>query len=280
MKTNVLFPTTYGKTRFENMNEVRNQVKTNPDALGLFSQCSIYGAGVKKRGSDALDGIFEAANKDCSDAVLCLGRIYEYGLDFIRRDAEMALELYKYAYSLKNIDALHSLGYAYYRFFDKKEIGISMMKKSADLGSRGARFHLDLLKDKIADIEVKKFDDIPSDCFKFDEQKVNEGITLYNIDLEDEEAISKALLEIMNGMPPQTFSVIMNEFRFKYLRGRDIAVFSNIDFRGAFDLLVEEGEIETAGISNFGITEDTLYIARQSRGKMKTIVLDDEDWDL
>ncbi len=275
----VLFPITYGNTRFADMDEVISQKNTNPDALGFYAQCSIFGAGTAKKGSDYLDGLFTAANAKCSDAILFLGRMYEYGITFIRRDINKAVNLYRYAYSLENIDALHSLGYILYNSFDKKSIGLSMMKKSADLGSRGARFHLNLLSSQIADIEICDFEKIPQSEFAFSKSDALKSISLYDVDLTNPEEIKTAVLDIMNNMKPQTFSVIMNEFRKKHLRGRDLRHFKNVDFRGIFDSLVADGTIEAGDVKDFGITENTLYISRQSTKKIKKIVIDDDDWD-
>lgn len=276
----VLFPTTYGNTRFASMEEVESQIDSNPDALGFFSQCSIFGAGTSKKGNNALEGLFSAANANCSDAVLFLGRMYEYGMTFIRQDVKQALNLYKYAYSLENIDALHSLGYILYNSFDKKSIGLSMMKKSAELGSRGAKFHLNLLAPQITDIEICRFEEIPESEFAFSEHEALRSISLYDVDLTNPTAIKSALLNIMNNMKPQTFSVIMNEFRMKHLRGRELFHFEDVDFRGIFDSLVSDGVIEAGGVSDFGITESTLYISRESTQKMKTTILDGDDWDI
>lgn len=276
----VLFPTTYGNTRFISMDDVESQKDSNPDALGFFSQCSIFGAGTSKKGNSSLEGLFSAANAKCSDAILFLGRMYEYGMTFIRQDVKQALNLYKYAYSLENIDALHSLGYILYNAFDKKSIGLSMMKKSAELGSRGAKFHLNLLASQIDDIEICKFEEIPEAEFAFSEHEALRSISLYDVDLENPTAIKSALLNIMNNMKPQTFSVIMNEFRMKHLRGRELFHFEDVDFRGIFDSLVSDGVIEAGGVGDFGVTENTLYISRESTQKMKTTILDGDDWDI
>ena len=276
----VLFPTTYGNTRFTSMDDVESQKDSNPDALGFFSQCSIFGAGTSKKGNSSLEGLFSAANVKCSDAILFLGRMYEYGMTFIRQDAKQALNLYKYAYSLENIDALHSLGYILYNAFDKKSIGLSMIKKSAELGSRGAKFHLNLLASQIDDIEICRFEEIPQTEFAFSEHEALRSISLYDVDLENPTAIKSALLNIMNNMKPQTFSVIMNEFRMKHLRGRELFHFEDVDFRGIFDSLVSDGVIEAGGVGDFGVTENTLYISRESTQKMKTTILDGDDWDI
>lgn len=276
----VLFPTTYGNTRFTSMDDVESQKDSNPDALGFYSQCSIFGAGTSKKGNNALEGLFSAANEKCSDAILFLGRMYEYGMTFIRQDEKQALNLYKYAYSLENIDALHSLGYILYNFFDKKSIGLSIMKKSAELGSRGARFHLNLLSSQIEGIEICRFEDIPEAEFAFSKPEALRSISLYDVDLSNPTAIKSALLNIMNNMKPQTFSVIMNEFRMKHLRGRELFHFENVDFRGIFDSLVSDGVIEAGGVGDFGVTENTLYISRESTQKMKTTILDGDDWDI
>lgn len=275
----VLFPTTYGNTRFVSMDDVESQKDSNPDALGFFSQCSIFGAGTSKKGNSSLEGLFSAANAKCSDAILFLGRMYEYGMTFIRRDVKQALNLYKYAYSLENIDALHSLGYILYNSFDKKSVGLSMMKKSAELGSRGAKFHLNLLASQINDIEICRFEEIPASEFAFSEHEALRSISLYDVDLTNPTAIKSALLNIMNNMKPQTFSVIMNEFRMKHLRGRELFHFEDVDFRGIFDSLVSDGVIEAGGVGDFGVTESTLYISRESTQKMKTTILDGDDWD-
>jgi TPR repeat protein len=276
----VLFPTTYGNTRFISMDDVKSQTDSNPDALGFFSQCSIFGAGTSKKGNNALEGLFSAANAKCSDAILFLGRMYEYGMTFIRQDVKQALNLYKYAYSLENIDALHSLGYILYNSFDKKSIGLSMMKKSAELGSRGAKFHLNLLDSQIADIEICRFEEILESEFAFSEHEALRSISLYDVDLTNPTAIKSALLNIMNNMKPQTFSVIMNEFRMKHLRGRELFHFEDVDFRCIFDSLVSDGVIEAGGVGDFGVTENTLYISRESTQKMKTTILDGDDWDI
>lgn len=276
----VLFPTTYGNTRFTSMDDVESQKDSNPDALGFFSQCSIFGAGTSKKGNNSLEGLFSAANAKCSDAILFLGRMYEYGMTFIRQDVKQALNLYKYAYSLENIDALHSLGYILYNSFDKKSIGLSMMKKSAELGSRGAKFHLGLLASQIDDVEICSFEEIPESEFAFSEHEALRSISLYDVDLSNPTAIKSALLNIMNNMKPQTFSVIMNEFRMKHLRGRELFHFEDVDFRGIFDSLVSDGVIEAGGVGDFGITENTLYISRESTQKMKTTILDGDDWDI
>ena len=276
----ILFPTTYGNTRFMSMEDVESQKDSNHDALGFFSQCSIFGAGTSKKGNSSLEGLFSAANAKCSDAVLFLGRMYEYGMTFIRQDVKQALNLYKYAYSLENIDALHSLGYILYNSFDKKSIGLSMMKKSAELGSRGARFHLNLLASQIAEAEICRFEQIPESEFAFSEHEALRSISLYDVDLTNPTAIKSALLNIMNNMKPQTFSVIMNEFRMKHLRGRELFHFEDVDFRGIFDSLVSDGVIEAGGVGDFGVTENTLYISRESTQKMKTTILDGDDWDI
>lgn len=275
----ILFPTTYGETRFTSMEDVISQKDSNPDALGFFSQCSIFGAGTSKKGNSSLEGLFSAANAKCSDAILFLGRMYEYGMTFIRQDVKQALNLYKYAYSLENIDALHSLGYILYNSFDKKSVGLSMMKKSAELGSRGAKFHLNLLASQIGDIEICRFEEIPESEFAFSEHEALRSISLYDVDLTNPTAIKSALLNIMNNMKPQTFSVIMNEFRMKHLRGRELFHFEDVDFRGIFDSLVSDGVIEAGGVGDFGVTESTLYISRESTQKMKTTILDGDDWD-
>ena len=275
----VIFPITYGRTRFESMNDVLKKMKSNYDALGLYSQCALVGAGVEKCGDEAIDGLFESACAGCSDAILFIGRLYEKGASFIRKDGYQAVNLYKYSYSLQNIDALHSLGFALFNIYGEKEIGISMMKKSAELGSRGAKFHLDLIKDEIKDVSDLDFYDIPDIDFKFDLELAKQSIQLYDVNLYDEDELKEALLDTMNGMKPNTYSVIMNEFRKQHLRGRDLINFTDVDFRGAFTELVEDGLVEAGGVSDYGLTEDTIYISRNSTQKIKTTILKGDDWD-
>ena len=44
-----------------------------------------------------------------------------------------------------------------------------------------------------------------------------------------------------------------------------------------FNELVEEGLVETQNVGDFGIAEDTIYSAKASTQKMKSVTL---DWDL
>lgn len=275
----MLFPTTYGNTRFTSMEEVKEQKDHNPDAMGLFAQCSIFGVGTEKRGEAALDGLFEAANKGCTDAILMIARLYEYGMTFIRRDVSQALNLYKYAYSLENIDALHSLGYMLFRFYDKQVIGVSMMRKSAELGSRGARFQLQLLEDEITEIEELEFEDIPKKEFACDRQRAKKSLELYGVDLSSKAAIKSAMMKVMDDMKRETFSVIMNEFRYRYLRGRDMEYFSDIDFRKILESLVQDGAVEANDVKDYGVIEKTIYNSKTSTQKIKVTEMSGDEFD-
>lgn len=275
--TTLVYPVTYGKSTFKTVDDIIDNIDTNPDALGLFSQCTIFGASFIKRGSLGINGLFEAANKGSTDAILGLGRLYEVGYDFLARDVEAALTLYKYAYSLKNIDALLSLGQILFSTFEKKEIGLSMMQHAADMGSEIAETQLELIKELISGVLPVAFDDIPKDEFKYDELQLANYLQLYFIDLSDKEALKTAILDIMMDMKPETFSLIMNEFRVKYLRRRKLMHFTDrVNFAGIFEELVKEGLVEARKVEDYGIAENTIYSAKASKHKMKSITL---DWD-
>ena len=277
-KTNIVFPVTYGKTKFESMDDVVRQKGTNPDALGFYSHCCIFGNGVKKNVGIGVEGLFAAANAGSTDAILSLGRLYEYGYEFMRQNLDAAVTLYKYAYSLKNIDALHSLGLILFTSFDKKEIGLSMMRKAAELGSKNANIQLELIQEDTQNVDAMLFDEIPKKEFQYDEFALADHLQLYGIDLEDENAVKNAILEIMSNMPPETFSIIMNEFRTKYLRNRKFSTFhKTINFPAMFDALVADGLVETRKVDDYGATENTIYIAKGSTKKMTSHTL---DWDV
>lgn len=264
------FPTIYGKTRFLSMDDLKEQAQLRrPDAIGLYAQCRMYGVGVDKCGEAAIDDIFKAAKAGCSDAVLYLGRLYEQGAGFIPRDLEQAICLYKYAYSLKNVDALHNLGFVLFSNFpSKKAIGLAMMKLSADFGSKGAQFHLTLLADRIADVEEISFYDIPEKEFKFDKKAAIDSVTLYKVDLEDLNEIKTGLLDVLVELGAGTFSEAVTAFRVKYLRCRQYEVFEGVPFEKAFEELKIEKQIEKVDMSTlanpdgYGIAEDTLYRAK------------------
>lgn len=277
-KSTVVFPIKYGKSTFESTDEVIDQINKNPDALGFFSQCTIYGACFLKRGTLGIDGLFEAANAGSVDAILGLGRLYECGYDFLARDIHSAITLYKYAYSLKNADALHSLGYVLFNSMDKKEIGLSMMKKAEELGSKTASIQLELNKDRIEGVSTILFDEIPKKEFEVNELEVADCLQLYAVNLSDENELKSAVLDIMTNMKPETFSVIMNEFRVKYLRRRKLMHFTDrVNFSAVFDALVNEGLVETKNVGDFGVAENTIYSAKASTQKMKSVTL---DWDI
>jgi len=275
--TTLAYPVKYGKSTFKSVDDIIDSMDSNPDALGLFSQCTIFGASFVKRGTLGIDGLFEAANKGSTDAILGLGRLYEVGYDFLARDVDAAQTLYKYAYSLKNIDALLSLGQILFSTFGKKEIGLSMMQRAADMGSEIAETQLELIKELAYDVSLIAFDDIPKDEFKYDELQLANYLQLYFIDLSDEEALKTAILDIMMNMKPETFSVIMNEFRVKYLRRRKLMHFTDrVNFAGIFEKLVNEGLVEARKVGDYGIAENTIYSAKASTHKMKSVTL---DWD-
>ena len=240
--------------------------------------CSIFGNGVPKNVSIGVDGLFSAANAGSTDAILSLGRLYEYGYEFMRQNLDAAANLYKYAYSLKNIDALHSLGMLLFTSLGKKEVGLSMMRKAAELGSKNASVQLELIKNDTQEVDAMLFNEIPQKEFQYDEFALADHLQLYGINLDDEAAVKDAILEIMNSMPPETFSVIMNEFRTKYLRNRKFSTFHKaINFPAMFDSLVAEGLVETRKVDDFGATENTIYIAKGSTKKMTSHTL---DWDI
>ncbi len=275
--TTLAYPVTYGKSTFKSVDDIIDNMDTNPDALGLFSQCTIFGASFVKRGTLGINGLFEAANKGSTDAILGLGRLYEVGYDFLARDVNAALTLYKYAYSLKNVDALLSLGQILFSTFGKKEIGLSMMQRAADMGSEIAETQLELIKELISGVSPVAFDDIPKAEFKYDEMQLANYLQLYFIDLSDEAALKTAILDIMMNMKPETFSIIMNEFRVKYLRRRKLMHFTDrVNFAGIFDDLVKEGLVEARNVGDYGIAENTIYSAKASTHKMKSVTL---DWD-
>lgn len=278
LNSTMTFPVKYGESTFETEDEIIDNLFTNPDALGLFSQCSILGIHFPKRGTYGIDGLFEAANKGSIDAILGLGRLYESGFDFLAKDFEAAATLYKYAYSLNNIDALHSLGLLLFNHFEKKEIGLSMMRKADELGSKIANTQLELIKDRTANIKALLFSEIPKSEFNVDEFEVSNYMQLYFVNLTSENDLKEAILNIMCDMKPETFSVIMNEFRVKYLRKRKLMHFSDkIDFLALFDKLVAEGLVEANQVEEYGIAENTIYSAKASSKKMKTVTL---DWDI
>ena len=214
------FPTTYGKTRFTSMDDVIAQaMQDQPDALGLYAQCRLYGVGVEKWGIEAIDDMFTSAKAGCSDAILYIGRLYEQGMDFIPKDLEQAICLYKYAYSLENADALHNLGFVIFSTVpNKKAIGLAMMKLSAQFGSKGAQFHLKLLGNRIEGVEEISFYDIPKSEFEFDKNAAIDSITLYQVDLENVSEIKSALLDVLVELGAGTFSEAVTAFRMKYLR--------------------------------------------------------------
>lgn len=264
------FPTTYGKTRFASMDEViKLAKKRQSDAIGLFAQCRIYGVGTEKTGDVALDDIFASASAGCSDAILYLGRLYEEGMSFISKDLDQAICLYKYAYSLKNADALHSLGFVLFsRFPEKKAIGLSMMRLSAKFGSKGAQFHLSLIEDRTAGVENISFYDIPESEFEFDKKAAIDSITLYKVDINNIEEIKNGLLDVLVELGAGTFSEVVTEFRIKNLRSREFEYFQDVPFEKAFEMLKEEKLIETVDMSTlsnpggYGAAEDTLYRAK------------------
>lgn len=277
-KSCIAFPARFGKSVFENFDDIIKQIDTNPDALGLYSRCSIFGAGVYKAGTIGIDGLFHAADLGSIDAVLGIGQIYECGLDFFTKDYDAAVTLYKYAYSLNNIDALNSLGFILFNLFEKKEIGLSMMRKAAELGSDAACNQLELIKDRVEGISYIPFERIPKEEFEFSDADVKKHMQMYSINMSDEEAIKDAILDIMMSMKPQTFSVIMNEFRIKYLHRRKLMHFAGkVDFMAIFNSLVKDGLVETQIVNDYGVVENTIYIAKGSKHKMKSVTL---DWDI
>lgn len=263
------FPTTYGKTRFVNVDDVKQKAaQRQPDAVGLLAQCHLYGVGVSKRGA-AIDDLFESAKAGCSDAILYLGRLYEQGFGFIPKDLEQAICLYKYAYSLENTDALHNLGFVLFSTVpNKKAIGLAMMKLSAQFGSKGAQFHLNLLGDRVAGIEEMSFYDIPKSEFKFDKKAAMDSVTLYSVDIKSVSEIKSALLDVLIELGAATFSEAVTAFRMKFLRGREYELFKDVPFEAAFEELKVEKQIEKVDMSTltnpegYGATEDTLYRAK------------------
>lgn len=277
VESELVYPATYGTSTFNSFDEIIDNIDVNPDALGLYSQCSIFGLGVVKRGTLGFDGLFEAANAGSTDAVLGLGRLYEIGYDFIARDTDAALQLYKYAYSLKNIDALHSLGFILFTTFNKKEIGLAMMKKAAELGSKDASNQLEFIKDDVDNIKSIPFDCIAKSEFEYDEFVVADSLRLYNINLQDKQAVKDAMIDVMSNMKPDTYSAIMNQFRVKYLRRRKLMHFMRaVNFLAIFEELVKDGLVTAEKVNDYGVVENTLYILKNSAQKMKSTTL---DWD-
>lgn len=282
-RSTILFPVKYGESIFDSADGIIDQINSNPDALGFFSQCTIFGACFLKRGTLGIDGLFDAASAGSVDAILGLGRLYECGYDFLAKDIDAATTLYKYAYSLKSVDALFSLGYTLFKSLDKKEVGLAMMRKAEEQGSKTASAQLELIKDETKGVSTILFNEISAGEFEFNEMAVAKYLQLYAVDLSDKNAIKSAILDVMTDMKPETFSVIMNEFRVKYLRRRKLIHFTNrdiaerVDFSVMFNELVEEGLVETQNVGDFGIAEDTIYSAKASTQKMKSVTL---DWDL
>lgn len=264
------FPAIYGKTRFLNMEQVKKMSKErHPDAVGMYAQCRLYGVGVEKYGDSVMEDLFYSAKQGCSDAILYIGRLYEQGAGFIAKDKEIALNLYKYAYSMENADALHSLGFVLLSTkFDKKKIGLAMMRQSEMLGSKGAQFHLELIKNQIKDIEEISFYDIPQSEFDFDKIAAIQAITLYDIDLQDFDAIKDGLLDVLVELGAGTYSEVVTAFRIKYLRGREFTHFRNVPFEKLFNELKESKQIDKANVSalinpdGHGVADDTLYKAK------------------
>ncbi len=276
--TTIYFPTTYGNTRFLSMEQVKEELNSNADAKGLYAQCSIYGVECPRLGAGAFDMLFEAVAEHCSDAILCLGRIYEYGVSYLKKDIETARHLYCYAYDMHNIDALHSLGFLLFQQGDT-EVGLAMIKQSAELGSKGARFHLNLIGDRINDVEDIDFYDIPKEKFEYDKSIAEKGITQYGVDLSDKRAIKDALIEVLMDIGMKTYADVMNEFRRRYLRNRSAEVFKDVNFRDIFNEMINDKEIESSEVKSYGVTEDTLYILRAS-GNIKTTYIEFDDLDL
>ena len=264
------FPTTYGKTRFVSMDDVKQKAaQRQPDAVGLLAQCHLYGVGVSKWGDAAIDDLFESAKAGCSDAILYLGRLYEQGAGFIPKDLEQAVCLYKYAYSLENADALHNLGFVLFSTVpNKKAIGLAMMKLSAQFGSKGAQFHLSLLGDRVTGVEEMSFYDIPKSEFKFDKNAAMDSVTLYSVDIKSVSKIKNALLDVLVELGAATFSEAVTAFRIKFLRGREYELFTDVPFEEAFEELKFEKQIEKVDMSTltnpegYGAAEDTLYRAK------------------
>lgn len=264
------FPILYGKTTFTSIENVKEFAEQHQaDALGLYAQCRIYGVCVPKAGDTAIDDLFESAKNGCSDAILYLGRLYEQGTGFIPKDLQQAICLYKYAYSLENVDALHSLGFVLFTTVpEKKAMGLAMMKLSATLGSNGAKFHLGLLEDRTNGVEELSFYDIPMSEFDFDKSAALESVTLYKVDLSDFESIKNGLLDVLVELGMGTFSEAVTAFRMKYLRGREYDYFKDVPFEEAFDALKEDRQIEKVDVSTrnnvngIGAVEDTAYRAR------------------
>lgn len=274
----IVFPIKYGSTTFESMDEVIEQYDSNPDALGFYSQCSVFGIGVMKSGTLGINGLFAAANAGSVDAIVGLGRLYETGYEFLAKDIDSAVTLYKYAYSLKNADGLYSLGHVLFTSSGKKDIGLSMIKKAAELGSRSANIQLGLMTDELDDVQIIFFSEIPKKEFEFDEFELADCLQLYGVDLSNTEAIKDAFLDVMANMKPETFSVIMNEFRVKYLRRRKLMYFDKmVNFRKVLNSMVKKGTVETWKVGDYGVVEDTLYRAKASTQKMKSVTL---DWDI
>lgn len=264
------FPTTYGKTRFVSMDDVKQRAsQRQPDAVGLYGQCRMYGVAVDRDYEAGLDNVFESAKAGCSDAILYLGRLYEQGAGFIPKDLEQAICLYKYAYSLENADALHNLGFVLFSTVpNKKAIGLAMMKLSAQFGSKGAQFHLNLLGDRLAGVEEMSFYDIPKSEFAFDKKAAKDAVTLYQVNLESINDIKNGLLDVLVELGAGTFSETVTAFRFKFLRGREYELFEDVPFEDAFEELKSEKQIEKVDVSTLtnadghGAAEDTLYRAK------------------
>lgn len=275
----ICFPVTYGKTRFDSFDVLKQKYNNKEaDAIGFFAQCSLYGLECDKLGEEAFDGLFASANSDCADAILFLGRVYEYGMGYLKQDLDAAENLFKYAYSLHNIDALHSLGFLLFEK-GKKEIGLSMMSESAELGSRGAKFHLGIMADRIKDVKAMDFYDIQKSEFDYDVDAVKKALTQYYIDLSNEGDIKKAIVEALYEKGLGTYYEIMNIFRAKYLRNRELDCFRSIDFKKLFDQIVKENDdVEMVETSDYAVIDDILYKHLKS-GNIKSTVLELDDDD-
>lgn len=269
------FPCVFGNTTFESVENIEEKHSKKSDNEALLALCGLYGIDEKTGGDRNIDTIFVAAKSGNSDAVLALGRMYHEGTSFVSKDIETAAELFKYAYSLGNIEALYSLGFLQYCEFDNPEMGISMMQRAASLGSNGAKFHLRILNDEIGRYKPVEFEKIDDKEFSYKKSIVSRGVTLYSINFNSKKAIKKALVEILTELGMKTYSDILHEFRARYLRGKSTFDFDQAKIKAAFQELVEEGTFETANLQDYGVIEDTLYIVRAS----ENIVTHELDWD-
>ena len=77
-----------------------------------------------------------------------------------------------------------------------------------------------------------------------------------------------------------TYYEIMNVFRVKYLRNRELVCFSSIDFKRLFSQVVEENDdIEVAETKEYAVTDDILYKHSKSQNIKSTVLeLDDDDF--